>query len=488
MEAEYRRNLSHSYLILKEKGEREEDSYEMKILAANRIEGLLPVTAEHVNDEIRYRYDVSGLKPFEVFCERRRFRAEDLCGMFGGLLDLTESAEAYLLDEAHLLLDPDYLYVSWDTGRIWVPYYPMGHGSVRQGLTDITEYLLRKTGHGDHACVLLACRFLHALQEPDLRAGTLRQILEEGRSIVPSDTEAGFGEADDEETAFLFGEPSVRDVRGSMDFPEDEVREGASGGERRKTGRQYLPERETLYRLAVLGPLAAGMYAVCCLQRIVLLNGTEQTALACAFAAAAAAGILLPALFRGGRKEKAGREPAYSSEETFLTEREDAYDPDEQTGLGWYEDREEREMMPDTYTVPLSDVYRRDSGELWELVPEEGAGTTEIIPLRGTEILIGQKGGPGDCVIADETVSRIHARLFRRGGVWYVCDMNSRNGTTADGKKAAGLGEIPLVEGSRISFARCSYVLRRKTPPVSAIRKPEACEPPAESMHLSAVT
>ena len=95
MEAEYQKTLSHSCLILKERGTCSPDSYEMRILAANRIEGLLPVTEEYVDNELRFRYDVTGLKPFGVYCERRHFRTEDLCCLFEGLLDLLERTEEY---------------------------------------------------------------------------------------------------------------------------------------------------------------------------------------------------------------------------------------------------------------------------------------------------------------------------------------------------------------------------------------------------------
>ncbi|MDO4621011.1 MAG: FHA domain-containing protein, partial [Lachnospiraceae bacterium] len=111
-----------------------------------------------------------------------------------------------------------------------------------------------------------------------------------------------------------------------------------------------------------------------------------------------------------------------------------------------------------THTMLLNFENPFDHGkERWTLQPVREDSPLLPIPLEGDSFLIGQKGGPADVGIADQTVSRIHARVFQRNGSWFLTDMSSRNGTSVNGKKAVGREEIPLSDGAVVSFARCEY-------------------------------
>jgi pSer/pThr/pTyr-binding forkhead associated (FHA) protein len=53
-----------------------------------------------------------------------------------------------------------------------------------------------------------------------------------------------------------------------------------------------------------------------------------------------------------------------------------------------------------------------------------------------------------DVVIADPSVSTMHAKLQHRGGIWMLSDLGSTNGTFVDGELASG--EVPLGPGAII--------------------------------------
>ena len=63
---------------------------------------------------------------------------------------------------------------------------------------------------------------------------------------------------------------------------------------------------------------------------------------------------------------------------------------------------------------------------------------------------------PGrDCVLADPTVSRRHARLRRQGDRWLLADLGSTNGTRLNGWRLAE--EVELRAGDRVSFGTARY-------------------------------
>jgi len=62
-----------------------------------------------------------------------------------------------------------------------------------------------------------------------------------------------------------------------------------------------------------------------------------------------------------------------------------------------------------------------------------------------------------DCVLADPTVSRVHARLRRRDDAWLLRDLRSSNGTRVNGYRVSG--ELEVRPGDRVSFGAMTFRL-----------------------------
>lgn len=71
------------------------------------------------------------------------------------------------------------------------------------------------------------------------------------------------------------------------------------------------------------------------------------------------------------------------------------------------------------------------------------------------EAVIG-RGADVEVRLDDPTLSRRHARLFRRGPLWYVEDLGSVNGTFVDGQRV--IGGRGLVDGDRLQIGMgCAF-------------------------------
>jgi FHA domain-containing protein/uncharacterized protein DUF1707 len=70
---------------------------------------------------------------------------------------------------------------------------------------------------------------------------------------------------------------------------------------------------------------------------------------------------------------------------------------------------------------------------------------------------IGRSGGC-DLMIADMTVSRVHARLERTADGWLLTDLSSTNGTRVNGWRVRG--QVPVKAGDVLSFGDAQYSLR----------------------------
>ena len=65
--------------------------------------------------------------------------------------------------------------------------------------------------------------------------------------------------------------------------------------------------------------------------------------------------------------------------------------------------------------------------------------------------------------IEDRYASGIHARVFTRGGRYFVEDMNSTNGTLLNG--ATLKGEAELIDGDMIQIGDTEFRLRGRSEP-----------------------
>jgi hypothetical protein len=89
----------------------------------------------------------------------------------------------------------------------------------------------------------------------------------------------------------------------------------------------------------------------------------------------------------------------------------------------------------------------RKGARLRILEPAEHRG--ESYPL-GDEITVGRGGGCGIVLTADQFVSTVHARVFRRGDDVFVEDLGSRNGTFVNGERINATTKIR--RGDRVQF------------------------------------
>ena len=78
------------------------------------------------------------------------------------------------------------------------------------------------------------------------------------------------------------------------------------------------------------------------------------------------------------------------------------------------------------------------------------------LPRARSAVTIG-RADDCDCVLADPTVSRQHARLRRVGGGWLLADLGSTNGTRLNGWRVAE--EVEVRAGDRVSFGTARYRL-----------------------------
>lgn len=104
-------------------------------------------------------------------------------------------------------------------------------------------------------------------------------------------------------------------------------------------------------------------------------------------------------------------------------------------------------------TVFLGSETERVIGEL----RYEGDGNAKNLRITSAAYLIGSRAKDADGVIADDAVSRIHAKITKEGEDYYLEDMNSTNGTYHNGELLNYKDKALLAKNDRVSFANERY-------------------------------
>lgn len=86
---------------------------------------------------------------------------------------------------------------------------------------------------------------------------------------------------------------------------------------------------------------------------------------------------------------------------------------------------------------------------------EENEGLRAFILVE--EFIIGRDPKQSDLCIPDSSVGRQHARILRRAGTFFICDLGSANGTRVDGRRLLKNNETVLPDQCLIEFAEQSF-------------------------------
>ena len=85
MRAEYKRDVSHNYLILESQKEADTASYQVRMLAGNVIPAILHCRLQNLDGKQMFYYEITSRQALFSYYEEKMFTAKDLRMLFRGL-------------------------------------------------------------------------------------------------------------------------------------------------------------------------------------------------------------------------------------------------------------------------------------------------------------------------------------------------------------------------------------------------------------------
>lgn len=466
MKAEYKRDITGNYLILYADEEPDTASYQMRMLVGNTIPSILKCRVQGVDGKFRVCFDITSRQSVGSLFEEKKMGYQDLCMILGGFIQIMDELSEYLLNPERLVVKPEFMYVDLEKRQLYFCYLPGYAEDIRQKFQELTEYILPKLDHEDQKAVMLGYGVYRRALEDSFHLEHIKRELYQERE----EKEIGWEnliERKTDEKQILSDDIYEENRRTKRENgKEDEVLKRDENLEKLSCGDELIwyesePKEDKKKGKKHIHSEMAGMliWCICAALAILMVIAGSMTGYLPRLPVTGMIAGILAAMgigmvwvwFAAFRKQK--------KEKEISEKREQVEEPMKNISVKFPEMEEKEEQSVVTQknfgeTVVLSAGVITGPATLVSREPGELA----TIYLQKDLTVVGKMENAADAVIDLPTVSRIHAKIRKRDGEYYLTDLNSRNGTSVNGKMLLSEEEYCLQDQDEVDFAQARYI------------------------------
>ena len=466
MKAEYKRVITGNYLILYADEEPDTASYQMRMLVGNTIPSILKCRVQGVDGRFRVCFDITSRQSVSSLFEEKKLGYQDLCMILGGFIQIMDELSEYLLNPERLVVKPEFMYVDLEKRQLYFCYLPGYAEDIRQKFQELTEYILPKLDHEDQKAVMLGYAVYRRALEDSFHLEHIKRELYQEREEKEIGWENLIEKKTDEKQ--ILSDDIYEENRRTKkeNGKEDEVLKRDENLEKLSCEDELIwyesePKEDKKRGKKHIYSEMVGMLTWCicaALAILMVIAGSMTGYLPRLPVAGMIAGILAAmgigmvwvwfAAFRKQKKEKENSEKSELAEE-----------PIKNISVKFPE-MEEKEEQPVVTQKNFGETVVLSAGVITgpaTLVSRE-PGELATIYLQKDLTVVGKMENAADAVIDLPTVSRIHAKIRKRDGEYYLTDLNSRNGTSVNGKMLLSEEEYCLQDQDEVDFAQARYI------------------------------
>lgn len=228
MEVEYKKDLRHNYMVIKENDKETMEAYSLKMLEAQEIEGILPVESRRMDNSTLLYYDITAKQSMAAILDKAVLSYDKIKSLCTGIIDIIDRAYEYLLSEDDFILAPEYIYIEVTSNRPVLCFLPGFGKRVKEQMSSLIEFLMNKVDYNDKEAVLLVYQLYADSREEGYTFDHLTKVLQ-----VKPKVEVGNREGEK-----VTNEPKYSSNDSSKDNSKDGLQEGKMG---------YTPDNSTIH-------------------------------------------------------------------------------------------------------------------------------------------------------------------------------------------------------------------------------------------------
>mgnify|MGYP000873968693 FL=1 len=396
--------------------------WEKKMIAHAPKGNIVFAECVQENGEKYLWYNITGKQALDVVLETETLSYDMLCNVLNGIYEAVQQLEGMLLPAQSILLSAESIFVDYRTRQISFCYYPGNPMPLPEAFRTFMEYLLTRLDHSDERAVKAA---YDIYGQSSAGGGELKEL--KSLLLMPYEKD----EAKTEPESLDDTEPEEPETYAAVGQTEQDGKRDAS------IWKQIFRGESTVQELlaAVWEKLwkttggAAG--------RPVGEKAGRLTGGAAGRPAGEKAGRVTGKAAASGDKGRTGRWKIGGNMKNAQKEQEPfVFEPEEE---------EHKSANP---TVLLAGISQKPEG----ILRYEGTGGYSDLVIEKDNYVIGS-AAECDGRIPSATVSRRHAKISKRGTVFFIEDLNSSNGTRVGGELLNYKTGMSLQKNEVVMFA-----------------------------------
>lgn len=475
---EYQKSLNQNYLVYK--NERGVEDYELRMLTENHIEYLLPLELRSIDGRDDMYYQIGSLQSLSKLYKNREMKLEDVRIILIGLTGAIAAIQEYMLDERHVVLLPDYIFIHRESRELRLLFHPFYEVDIREGIREFADYMIGRIDHTEQPAVMMGYQFYRIVREDNFIIEDIVKLYQkEQPAAIDKDIELA-QENDFEIDDYVLKDRFEDSSKDTFDNIKKNMSKDICQNRHAKTSRSSLKNpdcseegyiKKDKFRINEKGAEEINENTETSLKKLLIYS---TLALASGFflcfgighyqpdrmAKVMLALIMLISVLgvikeimhhirnrKGKGSEKNNYDEifsnsAYNEELKFCENKLDKQ----------YKHKKESEIYG--RTVLLSS----DGKTAENILIEKRRGKVIEHPLEEFPYIIGKVKDSVNLVLNDVSVSRIHAKLTEENGQIYVQDCHSTNGTYVNGVLLEKEVKIPIEADDEIRIGRITLL------------------------------
>lgn len=478
MYTEYKRDMNHNYLVLHGEKEIDTSSYQVRMMVGNVVPSLIKCRIQGVNGDFSVYYDITSRQALASFYENRKLGQDEVKLIFGEFIRVMEDMAEYLMNPEQLVLMPEYMFLEVEKREIGFCFLPGYKKDLREQFQELIEYILPKINHEDDMAVRIGYGIYRRAMEDSFHLEHIKEELYRGRdreadkdediALRPHEKEREEQKIQTEETA-IFG-TGATDIK-SEQFWRDSCRQ--SMDDKNEKFRNKKNSYGILKKIAGIAGGSLVLSMILAAKMLGYLSGIELSVILGILITVMGVGMLAYTVAKKLKKKK--EEERKQDSERDLRRAHAKEERKEQEEKIVFREKTER----DTEGLGRMPLQFR-AGTIQENKSTKNVGETVVLSMNNTNgppslvsrepgelatiyiekelVVIGKLQTASDAVIDLPTVSRVHAKIKKKEEGYYLTDLNSRNGTTVNGRLLKAEEEYCLQNEDEVAFAQARYV------------------------------
>lgn len=461
MEVEFKRELHHNYMVLSHIEGEPCESYSIKMLKAQTIDGILPLDIRVINNQKSLYYEISGKQLMLSLFDKVELSYSKVKDIILSIIDTIESAYEYLLSVDDFMLTEEYIFLDIDSAFPWLCYLPGYNIDIKEQMGAFIEFLMDKVDYKDKEAVLLVYQLYSVCKEEGYTFEHLQEVVYKDKMLTKNIDKA-IKESTFQVKVDNYSEMSVEEgpiiKKNMMDLPL--MMEKLEGEE------ELVCYSYKTYILTALSVII-GVFIIALASRLKIFynqyGGRIDYLKFFILIVMVVCGEAYVMRYLWDKKKMITKMvPKNQYVDPRISYELLPADKKEEENHGYKRNiekfKEAEKVVKEEYnpTCLVDDFYSCDENQSFGLVPIDSEEYSRI-KIKEFPFFVGKGIDNVDYSLEKEVISRYHAKILKEEEKFFLVDLNSTNGSFINGEKLLAYKRCPLHVGDEIALANIRF-------------------------------